>query len=219
MSLHGQRPKTAKTSTKHPIACIEKRVIDCEAFAALQGSAVVVLLLLARNLEKDRNGHIFLCQEDAERHGVEKKTLYRALKTLTAKGFIHPTTRGGHGLCTKYALTWLPLSKDTKGLHVDSFRPCAYLEHETELIAWKERRGKVSPSRGQKSPQPTNLDDKNPPSLGDKNPHIELNTNTQPSTGSASPPLRWIPAYVDHIDEHGFAGQQCFQIPMARPFH
>lgn len=91
---HVDKPKL---STKHPIAAIEKRVIDSEAFADCKPSAVVVLLLLARNLDKDRNGHTFVSQEDAARHGVEKKTFYRALRDLQTHGFIFPTNRGGHG--------------------------------------------------------------------------------------------------------------------------
>lgn len=175
-----------KLSNKHPIACIEKRVIDSEAFAKLQASSVVVLLLLARNLDKGRNGHVFLSQQDAERHGIEKKTLYRQFKNLTAAGFIYPTTRGGHGQCAKYALTWISLSNDTKGLHVDSFVPCAYLKYETNLIEWKKRRGKMSSSGGQKASQPLILGDKKPPRTGDKKPHIEFNTNkTKKSTQQA----------------------------------
>ncbi len=163
-----------KLSTKHPIAALEKRVIDSEAFASLPASAVVVLLLLARNLDRGRNGHVFLSKVDAEQHGVEKKTLYRQLKKLTAYGFIYQTARGGHGRCSKYALTWLPLTKDKAGLHLGNFESCAYLAHESELIAWKKRGGKMSPSRGQKAPQAVKLGDKKPPRVGDKNPHIEL---------------------------------------------
>ena len=207
----------AKTSTKHPIACIEKRVIDSEAFARLPASAVVILLLLARNLAKGRNGHIFLSQEDAERHGVEKKTMHRQFKTLTASGFIYPTSRGGHGKCATYALTWLPLSKDPTGLYRDTFRPCAYLDHETELIEWKKRRGKMSPSMGQKSPQAITLGDKNPPRVGDKNPPLELNTNMQfVAAGDSALDRGWIPGYLARLAEAGLAGQQCFQIPAGR---
>lgn len=211
-----------KLSSKHPIAAIEKRVIDSEAFAALPPSAVVVLLLLAKNLDKGKNGHVFLSQEDAERHGIEKKTLYKQLKALSASGFIFPTTRGGHGKCARYALTWLPLTKDTKGLHLEGFDPCAYLDHETELIAWKKRRGKMSPRWGQKSPQPIKLGDKNPPRLGDKNPPVEFNTNTQLKRGSTTTTARslraddWMPGYLARLGAAGLTGQQCFVVPAGR---
>lgn len=203
-----------KHTAKHPIAAIEKRVIDSEAFADLPASAVVTLLLLARNLDKGRNGHVFLSAGDAERHGIDKKTLYRAFKTLTAAGFIFPTTRGGHGQCGKFALTWLSLTRDTKGLHVDGFRPCAYLDHETELAEWKKRVGKVSTRRGQISPQPPILGDKNHPRVGDKFPLIEVNTNLHAHAHARE---AWIPPYLDRLAARGLADLQCFRLsPVAR---
>lgn len=180
-----------KYSTKHPIAAIEKRVIDSPAFAALQGSAVHVLLVLARNLEKGKNGHIFLPLKFAESHGINKKTLYRALKTLTTHGFIFPTKRGGYGHCGTYALTWLPLSKDTKGLYVDDFRPCAWKNWRP--AERKTPRAKMSPTVGQEYPFSAHTGDKNIPSLGDKSTHLEVNTNTHSvSSDSLAPsePLR-----------------------------
>lgn len=64
----------------------------------------------------------------------------------------------------------------------------------------------MSPSRGQKSPQPINLRGKRLPSLGDKNPPLELNANTQYGK-------HWIPTYLGDLDRDGLAGYQCFQIP------
>src|SRR5450759_975423 len=112
----------SKLSTKHPIAAIEKRVIDSDALADCRPSSIVVLLLFARNLPKGRNGHTFVSQEDAARHGVEKKTFYRSLRELQTHGLIFATSRGGHGRCGTFALTWLSLSKDTKGLYIETFR-------------------------------------------------------------------------------------------------
>jgi hypothetical protein len=142
--LKRRRLSEHKTITKHPIAAIEKRVIDSEAFARLPSSAVVTLLLMARNLDKGKNGRIFVSQEDAEKHGIEKKTFYRHLKILAASGFIYQTSRGGHGKCATYALTWLPLTKDTQGLHLGAFFPFAYLNEDIGLQNWKKRMGKMS---------------------------------------------------------------------------
>lgn len=205
-----------KPSTKHPIAAIEKRVIDSEAFAALPPSAVVVLLLLARNLDKGKNGHVFVSADDAEKHGMDRKTLYRQLKVLTSAGFIFPTTRGGHGKCGRFALTWLPLSKDKKGLHVEGFQDCKYLDQEAELIEWKKRMGKMSTRRGQISLQVLKLEDKNTPSHGDKLPYVELNTNTQLKRCSTTTTSDWMPGYLVLLAERGFAGRQCFQISTGR---
>jgi hypothetical protein len=157
-------------SSKHPIAAIEKRVIDSESFANLPPTSVGVLLLYARNLERNRNGWVFVAPIDAIKHGIDRKTFYRSLKTLTAHGFLYPTRRGGNGKCGTYALTWLPLCKDTKGLYVDNFQPCAYRNWAPKQ---KSRSGKKSPSRGQKSPLDPTLEDIIPPSLGDKITHIE----------------------------------------------
>lgn len=202
-----RRVDKPKPSTKHPIAALEKRVIDSEALADCKSSSWVVLLLLARNLAKGRNGHIFVSQEDAARHGVEKKTFYRALRELQAHGFIYPTSRGGHGRCGTFALTWLPLSKDTEGLHLQNFKPCAW--HDWMPTPKKKRGGKMSPSRGQKSPQPPKLVVKKPPSLGDKNPPLELIPISKNERD-------WIPAYLGTLKLRGLAGHHCFKLPRGR---
>lgn len=206
-----------KTPSKHPIAAIEKRVIDSEAFAALPPSAVCVLLLLARNLDKGRNGHCFVSADDAERHGIDRKTLYRQLKNLVTTGFIFPTSRGGNGRCSTYALTWLPLSKDTNGLRVDNFRPCAWRDWKAPAGDKKRlfRVGKKSSERGQKRVKtPASLDG-NGSRDRDKSPYLELNTNTQGEKperigGNAA---AWIPDYIERLGRADLRGYQCFQIP------
>jgi hypothetical protein len=164
-------------SNKHPIAAIEKRVIDSPAFASLTHSAVRVLLLLARNSEKEKNGRVWLSPDTAEIHGVERKTLYRALWELRTLGLIHQTRRGGNGQCSMYALTWLPLTKDTKGLHVDGFEAHAW-RHAPQQVT-KKGRDKFPPAEGQISTSAPVRVDKNGQRHGDKFPPIEVNTNTQ----------------------------------------
>lgn len=199
-----------KLSTKHPIAAIEKRVIDSEAFAALPPSAIVVLLLLARNLEKGRNGHVFLSQEDAERHGISRKTFYRQLKVLTASGFIFPTKRSGDGQCGRYALTWLPLGKDMKGLHVENFQACAWREYSPRER--KKRGVKMSTVSGQNYPSALNRVDKIGHAAGDKITTVEFNTNTHFKSSART----WIAAELARLAQCGLAGRQCFQIPAER---
>lgn len=123
--------------SKHPIAAIEKRVIHSPAFADLAPSSVVVLLLLAANLAKDRNGHIQLSETDAAAHGIERKTLRRALRDLEDHGFIHKTKPGGkvQGHCHKWAFTWMPV-KHRNGLdeaYLDRFKMFAYDTREKKL--------------------------------------------------------------------------------------
>ena len=59
-----------KTSTKHPYAAIEHRVIDSPAYADLKPSAKVLLLLLARQLTKSNNGHLQATFEWCKRYGI-----------------------------------------------------------------------------------------------------------------------------------------------------
>lgn len=166
-----------KLSSKEPIAAIEKRVVDSDAFAALPPSAVVILLLLARNLEKGRNGHVFVTQESAQRHGIAGKTLYRQLKALMASGLIFQTKRGGYGNCARYALTWLSLGKDTKGLRVENFKHCAWRDWTPTVK--KKTQVKMSTTEGQNDRFIAPRVDKITILVGDKNTHVELNTNTR----------------------------------------
>lgn len=166
-----------KYSKKHPIAAIEKRVIDSAAYASLTPSAVAVLVLLARNLEKGRNGHVWLSSKQAEEHGIEQKTLYRALGELRTRGLIYQTCRGGNGQCSKYALTWMPISKDVNGLHLGGFEIHSWRQQPEEA---RENASDIFPAAGRqiRAKTPTNQD-KNGSRHTDKFPPIEFNTNTR----------------------------------------
>lgn len=132
MTRSGNRIKPQKRYSKsHPIAAIEKRVLDSPAHADLTFSARAVLMLLCRNLELDRNGHIQLSETQADSLGIERKTLRRAFKELIAHQLIVMTWRGGkiQGACNKYALTWLPV-KDRNGIHADQFKLDAWRDWE-----------------------------------------------------------------------------------------
>lgn len=193
-----------KFSAKHPIAAIEKRIIDSPAFADLSFSARAVLLLMARNIEKGRNGHIQLSEKQAAANGIERKTLRRALSDLVAHQMIVMTWRGGkvQGSCNKYALTWVPL-KDRAGIHADHFKPDSWRE-------WKPVRNKTA---SQKCPQDSAenvplMEISSPemsPTPGDKKGPIEVIAIPNESAS-------WIPAYLDRLETHGLAGHQCFRI-------
>lgn len=133
-----------KLSNRHPIAAVEKRIIDSPAFADLSFSARAVLLLLCRNLEKGGNGHIQLSEKQAAANGIERKTLRRALSDLQAHQLIAMTWRGGkvQGSCNKFALTWLAV-KDRAGIHADHFR----------LDAWRNWQPEWNKSGCRKCPQ------------------------------------------------------------------
>lgn len=165
-----------RQSRQHPIAAIEKRVIDSAAFADLSFSARAVLLLLARNLEKDRNGHVQLSETQAEANGINRKTLRRALKDLLAHQLAVMTWRGGkvQGNCNKYALTWMPI-KERKGINADGFN----------LDAWRgwtpQTRNTALPKCPIDSAENVPLmrisDPEMSPTPGDKKGRIEVNTN------------------------------------------
>lgn len=173
MGAHAEKQRRAfqhakpKYSSAEPIAAVEKRVIDSPAFAALPGEAVRVLILLARNLEKGRNGHIFVSESFAAEHGLNRKTLYRSLKVLIAHGLVCMTKRGGNGLCSRYALSWLSLSRDTEGLHASHFVKDAWRGWQPSTK--KTTVPKLSTTGGQKrafAPEPV---DKNGQRHRDKN--------------------------------------------------
>lgn len=121
----GQPPR--KTSTKHPYAAIEHRVIDSPAYADLTFSARSLLVLITRQLSRDNNGRLHATHSYMQRYGFSENTLGRAVKDLIAHGMIFRTRSGGYQQgAAQYAVTWLSLCKDRSGLFVDGFKSCAW---------------------------------------------------------------------------------------------
>lgn len=197
-----------KTSTTHPIAAIEKRIMDSPAYADLAFSSRAVLFLLCRNLEKSRNGHIQLSETQAAGNGIERKTLRRAFSDLIAHQLIVMTWRGGkvQGNCNKYGLTWMPI-KDRKGIHADHFK----------LESWRDWKRPVSEKTGyqkcpidsaQNVPLKAISNPKMSPTPGDKMGPIEVIAIPDRNTGA------WVAEYLDRLKARGLDGLQCFQ-PLA----
>lgn len=113
--------------TAHPYAAIEHRVIDSIAFASLTPSAVVVLLLITRQLTKTNNGRLQATYSYTSRHGIgSEHTLSRAIADLIAHGMIYRTRSGGYqNGAAQYAVTWLPITR-RDGLYCDGFQMCAW---------------------------------------------------------------------------------------------
>lgn len=161
--------KPPKYSKQHPIAALEKRVMDSEAHADLTFSARAVLMLLCRNLDRGMNGHIQLSETQAAQHGINRKTLRRAFHELIAHQLIVMTWRGGkvQGQCNKYALTWIPV-KIRHGIHADHFK----------LDAWREWKKTACPKCPQDSTKNVPLNRISNPKMSpitrDKNTPIEL---------------------------------------------
>lgn len=129
-SRRGQ--SAAKTTTKHPYAAIEHRVIDSPAYADLTFSARSLLQLLARQLTKDNNGHLQATHSHMERFGLSDRTLTRAIQELIAHGFVYRTRCGGYQQgASQYAVTWLKVTR-RDGLFLDGFLPCAWRHWEPD---------------------------------------------------------------------------------------
>lgn len=139
----------AKTSTKHPYAAIEHRVIDSPAFADMKPTAQVLLLLITRQLTKTNNGHLQASFKYMKRFGIgSEHTLRDAIAELIAHGFIYRTrSHGANKAWAKYAVTWLPI-KQRDGLFLDGFKSCAW--HGWVPSEKKSSRQKVQEQSGRK---------------------------------------------------------------------
>jgi len=79
-----------KTTTKHPYAAIEHRVIDSPAFADLRPSSVLLLLLMTRQLTKENNGHLHAAFKWCSKYGIgSEHTLRDAIAQLIAHSLIY----------------------------------------------------------------------------------------------------------------------------------
>lgn len=86
---------------------IYHRQMQSEAWLHLSGSAVKVLLALAVLEKGDNNGEFFLSvRTGAERTGLGKDAVNRALHELQDKGFIYCATPGGFSRKTPHAACW-----------------------------------------------------------------------------------------------------------------
>ena len=131
----------AKTSAKHPYAAIDHRVIDSLAYADLAHSACRLLILMARQLTKDNNGHLHASFKWCRRFGIRSEhTLRNAIAELIAHGFIYRTrSHGANGAWARYAVTWLPITRK-EGLFLAGFVPFAWRN-------WQPDEKKSSPQK------------------------------------------------------------------------
>lgn len=211
MSLHGDRPKPVKPSTIHPYAAIEHRVIDSPAYADLTHSACRLLTLIARQLTKNNNGQLQATFCWCKERGIRSEhTLRDAIADLIAHGFIYRTrSHGANKAWARYAVTWLPI-KNREGLFLDGFKPYAWREwNPTDK---KSSRQKVQEQSGRKC----SFTIENPAESAGTRPAENADYELMPCRGADSPPLNWIPGYLDRIAERGFPGDQCLEPPPRR---
>lgn len=159
--------RVVKTSTKHPYAAIEHRVIDSTAYADLAHSSCRLLTLMARQLTRDNNGHLQATFAWCKSRGIgSEHTLRDAIADLIAHGFLYRTrSHGANKAWARYAFTWLPIKKHD-GLFLAGFKANAWRDWEPpekkapgrkcrivpaeSAVSHKEIRQKVQEQGGQK---------------------------------------------------------------------
>jgi hypothetical protein len=167
-----------KTSTKHPYAATEWRVIDSPSYADLTFSARSLLVMMTRQLTKDNNGHLQATFSYMRRFGFDsERTLARCIAELIAHGFIARTRTGGYQQgASQYAVTWLSITRK-EGLFLDSFKSCAWRDWQPDK---KTPPAKMQESTGKNGILPPSVHAKNAAITDAKNEDIEL----MPCTGS-----------------------------------
>ena len=135
--------KPAKTSTKHPYAAIEHRVIDSPAYADLSFSARGLLVLITRQLTKSNNGRLQATYSYMHKFGFDSEhTISRCIKELISHGMIYRTRSGGYQQgAAQYAVTWLSVTSK-EGLFLAGFVLCAWRD-------WKPDDKKTPPQNMQ----------------------------------------------------------------------
>lgn len=137
-----QRNYTAKAGAKalaitkkrvDPYVIIGSELLVTEAYKALSYSARAMLVELLHFYTGTNNGRIFIAPEMLRDRGFSKNTATKSFRELSAIGFIYMTRRGGSklGLCSWYALTWLPIDK-SEGMYLDGFVSKKFLKYIPE---------------------------------------------------------------------------------------
>lgn len=186
---------------KHPYAAIEHRVIDSPAYADLTFSAQALLVLLARQLTKDNNGHLQATYKYLQPRGFDSEhTISRAIGDLVAHGMIYRTRSGGfHQGAAQYAVTWLSIT-NKDGLFLQGFK----------LFAWRDWQPEQKKTRPPKVQSASCIN-------GIWTPPAAALYAARPPPKSADnelmPCTQWMQGYLKQLADRGLAGQQCFQIP------
>lgn len=205
----------AKTSTKHPYAATEHRVIDSPAYADLSFSARSLLVLLTRQLSKDNNGHLQATFSYMQRFGFDaERTLRRAIADLIAHGIVYRTRSGGYQQgAAQYAVTWLPI-KQREGLFLDGFKLCAWRDWEPSE---KKPPAKIPETHGNNGMRTPLAHAKNTAARGAKSTDIELMPCSSRAVSylsyRAPASANWIPTYLSDRAERGLSDLRCFREP------
>lgn len=214
----GQSP--TKTTTAHRYAAIEHRVIDSPAFADLTFSAQSLLILMARQLSKDNNGHLQATYSYMQGFGFSDRTLTRATKELIAHGFLYRTRMGGYQQgASQYAVTWLPIKK-REGLTLDWFITCAWRNWKPDekklppanLRACNRKNGgltTIAPAKFTVDVGVKFTDIETVPVVGVDSAHLTASQNALTTTEQQNEPAdsygAWLTPYISRLTSRGLA--------------
>ncbi|MHB9100766.1 MAG: hypothetical protein ACYC2E_04555 [Sulfuricella sp.] len=137
-----------KTSTKHPYAAIEWRVLDSPAYADLKHSSCRLLTLLARQLTyENNNGNLQATFSWCKKRGIgSEHTLRDAIADLIAHGFIYRTrSHGANKAWARYAVCWLPI-KNRNGLFLAGFNLNAWRDWEPATKKAPVKKCRINPA-------------------------------------------------------------------------
>lgn len=216
-----------KKPTRHPFVALEHRIIDSQAYADLSFSARNLLVLIARQLTRDNNGHLQATFSWCSKYGIgSEHTLRAALSELIAHGFICKTrSHGANGAWARYAVTWLPVTRRDE-LFLDGFM----------LYAWRSWKPAEEKSSPQKVPDQSSRKCSFTPELpaesagsataetadyescchGSSRNQGEATTKRPVRAAASSSHGAWMPGYLVQLSERGLTGRQCFQLPAGR---
>jgi hypothetical protein len=191
---------------------MEHRVIDSPAYADLSHSARGMLLLLARQLTKDNNGHLQASYTWCKERGIgSEHTLRDAIADLITHGFAYRTrSHGANKAWAKYAVTWLPI-KNRDGLFLDGFKSCAW--RDWKPVAKKSTRQKLQEHSGRKCSFNTENPAETAGSCPAETADYELMPCREDVSGVGGD---WTEGYLARLAERGLSGMQCFQISEMR---
>lgn len=114
------------------------KVLNTDAFKTLSHATVHVLVLIAGEYNGHNNGALGLSKTQAASHSISNRTLYRALRSLEARGLIDRTYHSSRvpPRPTMFALTWVPL--DNTNWTTEGVRPAkTYLDWKPQPVPKK----------------------------------------------------------------------------------
>lgn len=123
-----------------PFTPIPHAIMDSPNWRQCSGSAIKVLLAIARQFNGHNNGDLCASFSILRERGIRSPdTLHRALRELQHFGMIQRTRQGGLHAASLYGLTWLAIDECSGKLDVSATRLASG--------SWKEARAPFKSAR------------------------------------------------------------------------